>query len=342
MEQQRMTARAAAASMLALVIALVPAVASARDAVVLRINFTPWGMHAPLFGGKAQGFYEQEGIDLEIRSPSEGQQSEVFVGMGREQFGLSNVDSFVKARANGIPVVAIMDDQPNTPIAIVTLQKSGITKPAELKGKKLAWFQKNSEGMLDTVLASSGLTRKDLELVLVGRGAEVQLLAAGQVDALWGYSYGQNLTLEMRGFPVNTMPVSDYGLQMYGTVFYTSDALNRSNPDLVKRFLRATLKSLIWAKSNMEKAVATVIAVSPDRDLKLETRKLGIIYGLYAAPDNAARFGLMTDAKWQSTVDVLAPDLPRKPAPKELYTNAAVGNLDEAKQLADILKAPTQ
>ena len=38
--------------------------AQALDKVVLRINFTPWGMHAQYFGGRAQGFYKEEGIDL--------------------------------------------------------------------------------------------------------------------------------------------------------------------------------------------------------------------------------------------------------------------------------------
>src|SRR5689334_13147038 len=84
--------------------------AEAADKVVLRINFTPWGMHAPVFGGRAQGFYEQEGIDLEIRPPAAGQQNEVFIGMGREQFGLSNADGFIRARASGMPVVAVMAD----------------------------------------------------------------------------------------------------------------------------------------------------------------------------------------------------------------------------------------
>ena len=314
------------------------AAAEAKDAVVIRINFSPWGMHAPLFAGKAQGFYEQEGIDLEIRAPSEGQQNEEFVGMGREQFGLSNTDSFVKARASGVPVVAIMADQPDTPNAIISLTKSGISKPADLKGKKIAWFQKNAEGLLDPVLSAGGLTRKDIELVPVSRGAEVPMVAAGKLDALFGYSYGQGLTLENRGFPVNTLKLSDYGMKLYGTVFYTSDALLKSNPDLVKRFVRATVKSMIWTRDNMEKAVSYVIAVSPDRDLKLETRKLGIIYGIYAAPDNAERFGVMTEAKWQATIDSMGDDLPKKPKASEIFSNTVIEAVDEAKTLAEALK----
>ena len=51
------------------------------------------------------------------------------------------------------------------------------------------------------------------------------MLAAGQVDAVFGYQFGQALTLEQRGFPVNVMPLRDYGVKFYGTVIYTSEQL---------------------------------------------------------------------------------------------------------------------
>ncbi|HEX2215545.1 MAG TPA: ABC transporter substrate-binding protein [Xanthobacteraceae bacterium] len=307
----------------------------------MRINFTPWGMHAQYFGGRAQGFYAQENIELEIRPPSGGQQNEVFIGTGREQFGVGNIDSFVKARASGIPVVAIMADQPDTPVSIISLKKSGITEPKHLKGKRISWFQANVKAQLDPLLSAGGLTREDIEYVNVARGAEVQMLAAGQIDAIYGFSFGQALTLESRGFPVNVMPVKDYGLKNYGTLIYTSEQLLKSNPDLVKRFVRATLKSLLWTKDHMEQAVAEVIKVAPDRDLKLETRKLAIIYGLYNSGDYAERFGLMNDGKWQTSIEVFTEDLPKKPDAKEMYTNQFVQSLDESKELAEALKKLT-
>src|ERR1041384_5022493 len=80
--------------------------AHAQDKVIMRINFTPWAMHAQYYGGLAPGIYRAEGIDLEIRPPSAGQQNEVFIGTGREQFGVANADGFIRARAGGVPVVA--------------------------------------------------------------------------------------------------------------------------------------------------------------------------------------------------------------------------------------------
>ena len=295
--QMMKTVLAAAAAM------LVAGVAHAADSVVMRINFTPWAMHAQYYGGLAQGLYKAEGIDLEIRPPSAGMQNEVLIGTGREQFGVANADSFVKARASGVPVVAIMADEPDTPFSVITLKKDNYTQPSQLKGKKISWFQTNVKGLLEPLLIKGGFTRNDIEYVNVARGAEVQMLAAGQVDAVFGYHFGQALTLDMRGFQTNVMPLKDYGVSFYGTVIYTSEALLKSNPDLVKRFVRATLKSLIWTATNKEAAMAEIVKVSPDRELKLETKKLEIIYGLYNSPDFAERFGLMNDAKWQRRLD---------------------------------------
>ncbi len=321
---------------------LATAAAHAQDKVIMRINFTPWAMHAQYYGGKQQGFYAQESIDLEIRPPSAGQQNEVFIGTGREQFGVANADGFIRARASGVPVVAVMADEPDTPFSVITLKKDNIVKPEQLKSRKLSWFQSNVKGLLEPLLKKGGLSSGDIEYVAVARGAEVQMLAAGQVDAVFGYHFGQALTLEQRGFPVNVMPLRDYGVQFYGTVIYTSDQLLKSNPDLVRRFVRATLKSLIWTRDNMEKAMESVIADAPDRELKLESRKLAVIYNLYNSPDYETRFGLMNDAKWQSSIDILADngDLARKPVPQEMYTNAIVESLDEAKALAALAKRP--
>ncbi|MEP9378743.1 ABC transporter substrate-binding protein [Aquabacter sp. CN5-332] len=326
---------------LASVSILAAAPASALDKVVLRINFSPWAMHAQYYAAIGQGFYAKQGIELEIRPPSAGQSGEALVASGREQFGVANADGFVKAKASGMPIIAIMADQPDTPVSVITLKNANINAPKDMKGKKITWFQANVKGQIDPILKKGGLTRDDIEFVLVSRGAEVQMLAAGKVDALWGYSFGQALTLEDKGFPVNIMAMKDNGLVNYGTVIYTNEALVKSDPGLVQRFVTATLQGYIWAQKNMEPAVAEVIKAAPDRDLKLETRKLAIIYDLYNSPDFAERFGKMNDAKWAATIDSLAEDLPTKPTPASMYTNQFVDAADEAKTLSAAVRKPT-
>lgn len=315
--------------------------AQALDKVVLRINFSPWAMHAQYYAAIAQGFYAKEGIEVEIRPPSAGQAGEALVASGREQFGVANADGFTKAKASGMPIIAIMADQPDAPVSVITLKSANINGPKDLKGKKITWFQANVKGQIDPLLKKGGLTRDDIEFVLVSRGAEVQMLAAGKVDALWGYSFGQALTLEDKGFPVNIMTMRDNGLVNYGTVLYTNEDLVKTNPGLIQRFVNATMQGYLWAQKNQEAAVAEVIKVAPDRDLKLETRKLAIIFTLYNVPDYAERFGKMTDAKWAATIDSLAEDLPTKPAPSSMFTNRFVDASDAAKDLAAVVRKPT-
>lgn len=313
--------------------------AQAAEAVVMRLNFTPWGMHAQYYAAQHEGFYKAEGLDLEIRPAAAGQQNEVLIATGREQFGVSNVDSFIKARANGVPVVAIMADQPETPNSIITLASENITKPADLKGKKLSWFQSNVAAMIDPLLAAGGLKQSDINFVVLTRGSELQMLAAHQVDAIYGYYYGQPLTLEMKGFATNVMALKDYGVHLYGTIVYTSESIARKNPELARKFLRATLKGLIWTKDHMDEAMNEVVAVAPDRDHDMEVRKLKLIYDIYRSPDFAAGFGLMNDAKWQSSIDIMSKGepLPRVPAPAEMYTNTFLQSLPESKQLAELI-----
>jgi len=311
--------------------------ASALEKIVLRINFSPWAMHAQYYAAAAQGFYAEQGLEVEIRPVASGQTVEALVANGNEHFGLDNADAFVQAQASGMPIVAIMADQPDSPTAVITLKSSNINTPADLKGKKISWFQANVKSKLDPLLESAGLTRDDIEYVNVTRGAEVQLLAAGTVDAIWGYAYGQALTLEDKGFPVNIMSMKDHGLVNYGTVIFTSQALLESNPDLVQRFVKATLQGYLWASANQREAVAEVIKVAPDRDLDLETRKLGVIFGLYDSPDYSERFGRMNDERWAATIDSLAEDLPTKPEPSTMYTNRFVDAADESRQLADAI-----
>ncbi len=323
---------------LAFLLGAVP-VAGAQDKVAMRINFSPWGMHGQYFAGIAQGIYKKAGIDLDIRPPSAGQQNEVFIGSGREQFGLANVDSFVKARASGLKVKAIMVDQPNSPLALITLKSSGIAKPADLKGKKLGRFQTNAISQILPILKSGGLTEKDVNIVTITRGAEVQLLAAGEVDAILGFGYGQALTLEEKGFPVNVMSLKDYGLNTYGTVIYTSEMMIEKNPDLVQRFVQATVESLVWTRDHKRDAVAEVIKAAPDRDLDLETRKLEVIFKLYQSPDFANTFGVMTADKWASTIDFYeqSGDLPKRPDANAIFTNQFIEKVPAAKDLAKLI-----
>ena len=324
-------------------IGLRPARAQGRlQDAILRLNFTPWGMHAQYYAALKQGMYRAEGINLEIRPAAAGQQNEVFIAAGREQFLVANADGYIKSRAAGLPVISVMSDQPDTPVSVFSLKTSNITRPQDMRGKKITWFQSQVKGLLDPLLQRGGLTRNDITFLTVGRGAEVQIVAAGQAEMGFGFSYGQPLTLEGRGFPVNVMALKDYGVKFCGTSIVANER-EAGRGDLTERFLRATMKGLIWTHGNMNTAMSYVVEVAPDRDLALEVRKLQMIYDLYRSPDFAERFGLFDESKWESSIVYLMEggDLQRRPTARELYTNDFVNRIAESRQLAALVQGRT-
>jgi NitT/TauT family transport system substrate-binding protein len=321
-------------------IGLRPARAQGRlQDAILRLNFTPWGMHAQYYAGLRQGIYRAEGINLEIRPAAAGQQNEVFIAAGREQFLVANADGYIKSRAAGLPVIAVMADQPDTPFSVFSLKTQNITRPEHMRGKRLTWFQSQVRGLLDPLLQAGGLTRNDITFLTVGRGAEVQIVAAGGAEMGFGFSYGQPLTLEERGFPCNVMALKDYGVKFCGTQIVANER-EAGRGDLTERFIRATMKALIWTHGNMDTAMNYVVEVAPDRMHGLEVRKLRIIYDMYRSPDFAERFGRFDESKWASSVEYLAEggDLQRKPTARELYTHQFVDRIEEARQLAALVQ----
>ena len=321
-------------------IGLRPARAQGRlQDAILRLNFTPWAMHAQYYAGLRQNIYRAEGINLEIRPAAAGQQNEVFIAAGREQFLVANADGYIKSRAANLPVVAVMADQPDNPFSIFALKSSGISRPAHLRGKRITFFQAQVRGLLDPLLQAGGLTRNDITLLTINRGAEIQMVAAGQADCGFGFSYGQPLTLEERGFPCNVMALKDFGVKFCGTAIVANEREMRRG-DLTERFIRATMKALIWTSANMDQAMNYIVEVSPDRMHALEVRKLRMIYDLYRSPDFAERFGRFDESKWESSINYLMEggDLQRRPTARELYTNEFVERIEEARSLATLVR----
>ena len=74
--------------------------------VTFVLDWTPNTNHTGIYAAKAQGFFEEQGLDVEIIQPSEGT-SDSIVASGSAQFGISYQESVTFARAEGIPLVSL-------------------------------------------------------------------------------------------------------------------------------------------------------------------------------------------------------------------------------------------
>jgi NitT/TauT family transport system substrate-binding protein len=287
-----------AAALLAL--AASPVFAQAKDKVVLLLNWYVYSEHAPFFLGKERGYFDQEGIDLDIQ---EGRGSGVTVqavAAGTATFGYADVATMIKAASKGAPVIAVGVALQTSPMSAMGFADKNIRKPEDIKGKTVAVTPGDSMSQVwPLFLKKTGL--KDSEFKTVSGDAQTKLNAVmnGQADLLLGYVMDQAIKLQDATHKdIYPIRFADYGVNMVSSGIIVQKDYLKAHPDVVKRFLRAATRSLEEAAKNPDAAVDAMLKANPKSGVK-DTALVGMknTASLYHGPDNPKDRPLRVGAK---------------------------------------------
>ncbi len=133
------------------------------------------------------------------------------------------------------------------PFAIVSRKSRGITEPKSLEGKKLGTPPTGTTFDNGRYSPSSTISTRQGAVEQIGIPVRVPMLAAGQIDAVLGYSFRVYVDLKDRGVPVEDiilLPMANYGLKLYGSAIIVNGKLAAEKPEAVSGFLRAFLHGL--------------------------------------------------------------------------------------------------
>ena len=269
--------------------------------ISLALDWLPYAMHAGLYVAKERGYFTDEGLDVDIHAPADAATILQTVAQGRDNFGLNYEPDTLLARSEGLPVVSIAALTQHPLYALMSLQTSGLTRPKDLKGKKIGYSGVPLESLLiDTILKNDGVTNgiKDVQFTNVGYDALTGLLA-GQLDAASAYYTNQPIIAENQGYKVNIMKVVDYGVpDYYDLVIVTNEGMIKNNPDVVARFLRAVMKGYKEAAANPQEAIKLMKQASPELDTTVANKEILLEKSLWFG-DNGV-FGWQEESKWLS------------------------------------------
>ena len=266
-----------------------PALAQTKDKVVLLLNWYTYSEHAPFYLGKERGYFEQEGIDLDIQ---EGRGSGVTVqavAAGTATFGYADVATMIKAAAKGAPVMAVGVALQTSPMSVMGFADKNMRKPEDIKGKTVAVTPGDSMSQVwPLFLKKTNL--KDSEFKTVAGDAQTKLNAVinNQADLLLGYVMDQAIKLQDATHkPIYAIRFADYGVNMVSSGIIAQKDTLKSKADMVKRFMRAATKSLEEAAKNPDAAVDAMLKAQPKSGVK-ETALIGMkqTAALYKGPDN--------------------------------------------------------
>jgi NitT/TauT family transport system substrate-binding protein len=241
------------------------AFAQAKEKVTLMLNWYVYSEHAPFFLGKERGFYEAEGIDLDIQ---EGRGSAVTVqavAAGSASFGYVDVPTMIKAAAKGAPVRAVGVALQVSPMAVMGFTEKNVKTAKDIVGKTVAMTPGDSMSQIwPLFLKKAGLEESQFKTVSGDAQTKLNAVINGQADVLLGYVMDQNIKLQDATHKqVQIVRFADYGVNLISSGIVASKDTIASKGDLVKRFMRASTRALEETEKDPQAAVAATLKAQP-------------------------------------------------------------------------------
>ncbi|MBR0746955.1 ABC transporter substrate-binding protein [Bradyrhizobium japonicum] len=298
--------------------------ATAQTAVTFQLNWTAGGANAGFAAALGEGFYKAAGLDVTIVQGNGSGNTAQLVASGRSQLAYADAVAVSQLIAKGAPMKVVATIYQSNPNEVSALTKSGVKSINDLKGKKVGVPAGSSQTtMMPLFLKANGLKEADMTMINMPVAAMVPSLLQGQVDAILGSMDSYQIQLEQQGATLDNYRFADYGVPTVSTSIFASDSFIKDNPDVLKKFIGASLKGWGFALENPDKAVKDLKAVFPDLNEKLATAELAAITPLFCS--GGAKFlGKAEDAHWTRTQALLSEVklLPEGQDPKSYYTNA--------------------
>jgi NitT/TauT family transport system substrate-binding protein len=295
--------------------AVLPTAANAADPVRLRLNWMYYGSHAPFALGKDKGYFRDAGIDLDIRSGNGSGSAHRLVANGDSQFSYGSCASMVNLAAKGAPLISVAVIDAMGTEAVIVRPDAGVKKLTDLKGKSiLTTANAGVNTFFPLVLKNGGLNEGDVKITNVPDGALVSSYlqgAGGSVGILGGLD-DKPAEIKANGGAVPvTFAYSDFGVNQVGYCIVTNTETLKKNPDLVKRFVEATLKSYKEAEGNPDAAIAAMADIvggtmAEDQGKAQARAVLDVTLGvLYSKANTEKKLGLHVASDWDDMLNLM-------------------------------------
>ena len=302
-----------------MLLALCATLASAQDAVSLRLNWYLGGLHVPFYYGKELGLFKQEGIDLTINEGRGSGNTVQVVAAGSDTFGLADSSSLITTASKGADVKSVMSLLNSTGFSVISLASAGIRTPKDLEGKSLAVSPGDPLGQLFRALAAHNkLDMSTIKFVQVDPAAKVVAVLEKKVDALLGGADDQYFLIKYKGQEPAALRYADHGANIVGMTILTTGNLIKTKPDLVRRFVKASVASWVAAKKNPNAAVDAALKVKSDLNRQSTMDQMMVDFELLDSPNSKGKIGMGAKADWDQTIALLK--LYRDLSTSELWT----------------------
>jgi NitT/TauT family transport system substrate-binding protein len=298
--------------------------------VQVALGFVPSVQSAPFYLAQDKGYYAAEGLDVEFKYGTI-QNLLTLVSQGDVAFASASGDSLMPQRQQGVAVTCVMTFWTKNPIGALAIAGNNtppLETPTDLKGKNVGVSAPDSstDFGLKALLKSASMTEDDVHVVAIGT-TEVEALVQKRLDAAMTFLPNEAAQMKSLGLPIETIAVSDY-LDYVPPGFVTGDRTLREQPELVQKFVNATLRGLRDALADPDTAFGASLRRMPELSPDSQPLQRDVLTATleYYKPVAGRSIGATTPRSWQTTQDFLQSIgvIPRSVDAGLYYTNAFV------------------
>ena len=211
-----------------------------------------------------KGFFKAKGIEMAIIPGAGGADAIRNLLSGQADVAFTDPASFFTAIDKGEKLRAIYDIYPQNIFNLVSLKSRNITKPSDLKGKRIGVYSlaSGTRQNLQILLHQAGLTEADVTIVVTGLLNFLPLMQ-GQVDATAATDTGLLVGKQKGLGDVNVMEVKNY-VNISSDFFVVREETYQQKKDVLKRFLQAYQDSAEWMMGSPQEAAKLAVKFALD------------------------------------------------------------------------------
>ena len=294
------------------------------------LDWVVQGQHAPFFVTLGKGYFAEEGLDVTIDVGAGSASAVQRVVTGAYDIGFADISTFIEFIGNNPgplrlqAVYMIHERNPNT---LFALKKSGITRPADMKGKKISGPVFSSTRKSWPLFArATGLKIDDVSWQNVGPDLVERVMVQGDVQMGSGYPANSQIyyALGVKPEELVMFKYADFGVDLYGNTMLATTRLINENPEALRKFLRALNRGMKDTIADPKGAIKYVMARNSLLKEDEELEKLNLIMEFYDTPNTRSDgLGAVRKARLDQQVDdvAVAFGLKTKPSPDLIFNS---------------------
>ena len=248
----------------------------------------------------ANGYFAEEGLAVTIRHSSGADEHLKLLLEQDVGFITATGAQALRRFADGLPLRAVALFGQRGDQGFVARADSSIAAPADFRGRSVGFKAGVVPAELHALLATAGMTVDDVQLQAVG--FDPRVFIEGQVEVYPVFLDNEPDTIRRAGVEIAVIDPHEYGVPTLGLTYLAHEGTLADDPELVERFLRATLRGARWASDHVDEAVEITLRFAEGAD---PAHQRFLLETDLANAERADGMGRSTPDQWEALAEVL-------------------------------------